>query len=470
MRRALPTTLLLLLAVAAAAGPPIGTLEAAAVGAEGYAAEGTLGALRTSALAGATLLAIEGSASRVHIQADDNHGYAVSGTDARDKEPSSTPYDHGASTIQATAFRAAAQAFAVGLDGAAVTLEGDAARLEAPRVAHVSEARMVYPLEPELDRAVASHAALDASGATTVHLRGDIVLSLWDIDLLLDDGEAVTYESGQRAEAIAPSVAGFRTVEEHRPRQLYVHLTDADVTLRVEGAGTTAFVATPSVRAASLRLEAPQGTLRAADRELELLGGELVLEEAAVRIGAPAGGLPIVVDDAAGARMDGEPIELATGQVRRIGSELWVVAGVGLVALAAGTGSGLRRRTAQEMARLEAAMAEARYEDVAGMGNALLRSRRFGQEAGVIRCVALLRLGRAAEAKRTVQRMRARGSGSAAMQDYLLAHALCLEGEFDEAGERLAACLRRAPSMRTEVLANPVFRPLLEHPPREGYA
>jgi hypothetical protein len=138
---------------------------------------------------------------------------------------------------------------------------------------------------------------------------------------------------------------------------------------------------------------------------------------------------------------------------------LGVAVVAGAVALLAAAGLGRRRSLSRRMGRIAALMDMAEYRAAAaGANGALLRSRKHGTDAQVIRAVSLLRLERLPEAAAALEGWR---GAQGAHVDYLWAFLHALRGEAALCRARITACLARDASMRDDIDANPAFAAIL---------
>jgi hypothetical protein len=289
--------------------------------------------------------------------------------------------------------------------------------------------------------------AADASGP--VRITGDIRLVLWTADVTVQDNRSsVTVRAGVHGDPVAGPVPPEAVSLHGRQTEAYLDLYGADLTLGAAGAPLLLNAATLAASQGSLRLD--EAALAVAGRPVS--GGQVHAQAPATLDATRSGpGLDVQVRDAGGLDVDGQAVRVGGGALRGT-LAWWLLAGV---AVAVATAVALAKGAARRLAATE------RYGRTASVAATVAWLPLLGRHERVIQVVALLKLGRFADAERALAHP-VRWRALRPTWEFLMAHLRAQAGRRAEAVGHLAACLVANSSFGADARADPVLRPLVD--------
>ncbi|MEA3191175.1 MAG: hypothetical protein QOD77_1757 [Thermoplasmata archaeon] len=323
------------------------------------------------------------------------------------------------------------------------------------------------PDQPPLWATVQATVVWLPSGDVSIRLEGDFSLSVWDWDLRVSGRDL---RSGFFRDTTVGSL-GVSLLSQDYSAEQFLQVENGTLDLRVpDGRAARAYLARLGVSTdGALALSGASGDLPTADG-VRALDGTIILEGGvAIELRTLKDSLVADVLQADSLRADGAVVPLAFASDNGPASPLpWLLGLLGAVPLVAAAWRSVVLTRARRVTLLR--MDAGRYELALHGSRGLLRSRRHRIFARTVRTVALLRLGRPAEARQLLDERHWQGP-LAASRLYLLAHASALEGDRDAAQRHLQAGLALDRGLRADAATNPTLRPLLERTlaSREGY-
>jgi hypothetical protein len=217
----------------------------------------------------------------------------------------------------ATQAREKFQFYLVPLPGhAAPTARLDAAQARlrpAPAAPHEPERKVTDPERPALEPAPGP-AVLAAGGLRTLHVEGDLLLTLWEWDLAVPSDGALL-RSGYTYAPLAPSAGKYDTLGHSEGRQLFLAAEDAtlDLTLPADAAVALALQVDTLGLDGRVVLQRPSGHLATAGGEWALRDGDWVEGAFTAQLGQPSPDAFHAVLDGTGreARLGGVDVAIA---------------------------------------------------------------------------------------------------------------------------------------------------------------
>lgn len=332
------------------------------------------------------------------------------------------------------------------------------------------------PEEDETASVAGTHRwqAKATGGVVTVH--GDLLLSLFEVDVVVatDDGEA-TYTSGETQEPHPSDPSG--AVEARTLSQVYLFLTNATLTLPWYSATEAdLYVGQPSAHVVGgLILHDVFGEIVDSQTRHVAIADKLLLEgDMLVRLDSPAPSdasyAVFVSGDISKAELDGQPLALTGGGPKVQGTNgglpwfLWAAAALTLPLAGTGVEAIRRHRLTIRFHELERRLDAGDFEAVADGAAMLVRSRSHRVDASVMKVLALIQLGRYDDALSFLDGAGAWKGPAGATLQYLYGYVYAAKGQAKEAVARLSTCLEISPDFKAEIVANPVFQPMLSDP------
>lgn len=352
--------------------------------------------------------------------------------------------------------------------GAEATLEslGGTALPSADTTLH-SGGHVNTEAQPPLRASVQATVLWEPTGDLAVHLEGDFAVAAWDWDL---DVAGTAVRSGNFRDTKV-GAAGVSVFAEDHAAEAFLQVRNGTLDLRIpDGRAARAYLAGLSLSTdGALALSGVKGAMPTPQGTLDLDGTIVFEGGVAVDVTAQREGLSARLVRADAVRADGTLVPLAATVGAGPAPVLpWLLGLAGAVPIVAAAWRSAHLRRARRVTLLR--MDAGRYELALHGSRGLLRSRRHRIFARTVRTVALLRLGRPAEARQLLDERHWRGP-LAASRLYLLAHASALEGDRQAADRYLQAGLALDGGLRADAASNPTLRPLLDRAPvhREGY-
>jgi hypothetical protein len=215
-------------------------------------------------------------------------------------------------------------------------VEAQQARLQPVASAGSEPSRRISsPARPPLEAAPGA-AVLASGGLRTLHVEGDLALTLWEWDLLVSS-DGTLLRSGYSYTPTAPSVAGVDTVGASEERQLFIYAEGATLDVALPPDASVALALQP--RAASLDgrlvLEHPAGRLTTLDGDRALRDGDWVEGTfSATLSGLRASALHASMQGTGrAAGLDGLPVTIASPPPSLVGPIVAAVAASGVAML-----------------------------------------------------------------------------------------------------------------------------------------
>lgn len=310
---------------------------------------------------------------------------------------------------------------------------------------------------------------MDALGESTVTVRGDFLLALFDWDFTVESaGGTDTYRTGETQEPIDPTCeiqcTGVSPFAKWATQAAFAYVTGGELSFgwpepghsELFLDGVTIAADSVSLDHARLDLSAP-GTDPIQVGEMRLTG-DLQLENLHGAAGTVAGALAGTVESAFA---DGKPFggfAAAITPAGTLGSVWlpWVGLGV-LLTSAAGAEYARRKRFGLRMHRMERFLDAGEYRRVLDGINPLLTNPLYARDASVMKTLALLQLQRLDDAERFLDALEPWQGPEAATQEYLRAYLHALKSDGSKAIAHLQKCLAIAPDYEEEIRANPAF-------------
>lgn len=376
-----------------------------------------------------------------------------------------TSQDHeGSLSFETAAVRGGADLFI------AATLRPDmdlaAGRLNATpsSIDHHTQHQFVVQDRDPLTVDVASEALIGPDTGSRITLNGSFVLSLWEWDLIVEDGsgELATVRSGEQREHMVPPAGPAPAVSRSHARHVYLFIQDGTLELTWPDTLDAAVYATPhrwSVDG-TVRLQGIAGeTQDRVEHGDHLLRFGQVEDAIQVRLDAPA-------DQPADT-----PATIAKNQPGP-GGALWLLPVLLVVLVGGYLGARwtVRRRDLRELTALESALGLGAAEMVAEASRPRARGPHASRWA-VLHVAALLRSVRYADAVTYLEADPCPRLVPVGVYHYLLAAAHAGTGDREKARAAMCLCLSEAPQMQEELAGNPLLEGLLGgRTLPEGYA
>lgn len=290
---------------------------------------------------------------------------------------------------------------------------------------------------------------------SSFRVEGDLVLELWNVTLVSDDGRVL--ESGEWRTPIDPALPKETMVVAQEARRAFLRLTltGAELDIATAGGGPRVEWAGPQV---SSQHEGPI-TLVGASGKLKGPDGDLVLDDE--RVVVPASTLALLpVQDGIDVQIV-PPADAAAPQQPAlntiVSSPVTLSVGIAaLVILATAAGAAVvlvvrRRLRTPVLKEVEAAIAKAQYPRAAKLARRILRHEPDQEDALIGRAIALSRDGQPARVVREVEVHLKRREPSDGVLHYVLGLAYLDLGRNKEAESVLREAVRRTPRLQSDI-------------------
>lgn len=321
---------------------------------------------------------------------------------------------------------------------------------------------------------VADSAAATSSQPYTLTVRGDFVLSVWDLDFTIGSENGTTHVwTGERSGAIGPA-PGTMAADSLRVQQAYLFVEGGVLELQVDRSAGAVLYAEPQrlVSTGETTLRSARGILPTKDGARDVLGHDVRLAAPSrVDLSKPTSqGMPAHLADGQQAWIDDEAVAISYPVTDQRFAWPWAVIAIGLV-----TASGLiarKRLHTHWWTKAQTALDEYNYGQAIRLSRRLRRSR-FHYDAGMVATVSMIRDGRPRDARMTLEGLAASNQGERAVREFLFAFVCQVEGDTKGALKHMQKSLQHHPAIKSEFLASPILAPLMRMPgttPIQGYS
>ncbi|HEX2066300.1 MAG TPA: hypothetical protein VHI93_05740 [Candidatus Thermoplasmatota archaeon] len=280
-------------------------------------------------------------------------------------QPQTTRQEHGTATVEGIANRPDCRWDLLPLDGAApprVEVPGTCAAVKPSDRRDITRMALINPTRGS--EKVSAESALRLEGCAgenrlVVRVTGSFRLSLWDWDAVLTEagGRSFTITTGLRQSPVLPGNSPDASAVVAREQETFLFVRNGTLTTTVRGTHALLYVGSGGgITASNVKLQVTSGHLSVGDTRRHLAQNAVALEgELALRLHGTSTNNPFqarVSGRPAQVVVDGLSVPLATAAPGIHLAWLWLLGGVGLVALPvlarARVPSALRRRLLEE--------------------------------------------------------------------------------------------------------------------------
>jgi hypothetical protein len=319
-------------------------------------------------------------------------------------------------------------------------------------------ARHVPTNRPVLQGAPAPSLAPGDGTVRWLRISGDFAISLWEWDMKVsNETSAQTVRSGYTYQRYAPPVAGVDTVGRYEERQvfLYADAGELEATLPVGAAAGLEFMPTAGAVAGRMTLSQPDGHVDIGGSSFALRDGDWV--EGGLQLAFAGlddhGFLVRATGAPTAASAGGHLVPMLVAAAPATSGWLWLA--LLLVPIAVGAVGAWQLSVRHGLRKIQASLAASDYTGVVKAARpSLLRLPRRGDSVRTQLAVALLLLGRPADAAKTLAGWK---RGHPATRDYLWACVHAAQGEAEQAVARIDACMAADPEFARHLLADPLL-------------